>query len=317
MRDEHGVEDKEEAMNETAQDIVSDAEIERVHANANFGTQTKRGVVNDGVLKYAFGYEGGSTQIAILVEHGLIKKPKIMSSRSTLTQKGVRYLRAVFWAKVSESTHLADAIHPGPGHVMIRHDDGCSIAGKRTDIGFLICCECGAPAYGNGHVVRKTHEVLEDVAANMEAEAVTWENNANSGRMEDWVPAMCRANTFRRCAAMVRPAAASSPTHDTTCSVPGGHRYGPDGRCVWCDAEGPAPAKDPWVPVAEAPEEWRDGREILCFADGERVIARFMTSTEDGSQEWIVYQQLGEDALAVRFSDPTYLMLPPDPPKGD
>ena len=88
-------------------------------------------------------------------------------------------------------------------------------------------------------------------------------------------------------------------------------------RCVWCDAEGSAPARDLWVPVAEAPEEWRDGREILCFADGERVIARFMTSTEDGSQEWIVYQQLGEDALAVRFSDPTYLMLPPDPPKGD
>jgi hypothetical protein len=81
---------------ETVQDIISDEDISKVHANANFGSMSKRSVVDEGVLKYAFGYEGGHTQLQILLEHGLVKKPKPMSYKTTLTKKGQRYLRAAF-----------------------------------------------------------------------------------------------------------------------------------------------------------------------------------------------------------------------------
>ena len=39
-----------------ADEIITDEEIERVHANANFGPMDKRTVVNQGVLKCASGY---------------------------------------------------------------------------------------------------------------------------------------------------------------------------------------------------------------------------------------------------------------------
>jgi hypothetical protein len=80
----------------TPQEIISDARIREVHANANFGSQTPREVVNSGVLKYAFGYEGGSTMFAILREHKLIHTPSKPTTRSTLTAKGRAYLRAVY-----------------------------------------------------------------------------------------------------------------------------------------------------------------------------------------------------------------------------
>jgi hypothetical protein len=83
-------------MTELPSDIISDAEIERVHGYANFGGIKKRTVVDEGVLKYAFGYSGGSTQLSILLEHGLIRKPRSMHYDSDLTKKGKRYLRAVF-----------------------------------------------------------------------------------------------------------------------------------------------------------------------------------------------------------------------------
>jgi hypothetical protein len=77
------------------EEIISDAEIDRVHGHANFGTMPKRLVVDEGVLKYAFGYQSGSTQLDILIEHGLIHKPKPGSYYSTLTKKGQSYLRAM------------------------------------------------------------------------------------------------------------------------------------------------------------------------------------------------------------------------------
>lgn len=77
--------------------IVSDADIERVHGHANFGDMGKREVVNDGVLKYAFGFTGGHTQMTILVEHGLIRKPAPGKYSSGLTKKGQSYFRAVYW----------------------------------------------------------------------------------------------------------------------------------------------------------------------------------------------------------------------------
>lgn len=77
------------------EDIISDAEIERVHGNARFGPISKRRVVNEGVLKYAFGHSTGHTLLCILLEHGLIRQPKPGAYSSTLTKKGFRYLNAL------------------------------------------------------------------------------------------------------------------------------------------------------------------------------------------------------------------------------
>lgn len=80
----------------TTKALVSDEEIERVHANANFGSMSKRRVVDEGVLKYAMGYSGGATQLSILLEHGLVRRPKPCRYGSVLTVKGQRYLRAMY-----------------------------------------------------------------------------------------------------------------------------------------------------------------------------------------------------------------------------
>lgn len=75
----------------TEAELISDEDIERVHANANFGTPSKRDVVRFGVLKCASGYYQGSTSKAICIEHGLIR-----ASTYTLTKKGQKYLWAAF-----------------------------------------------------------------------------------------------------------------------------------------------------------------------------------------------------------------------------
>lgn len=80
---------------QTTSDIISNEEIERVHAHANFGSMSKRRVVDDGIIKAAYGYGTGHTQQQILLEHGLIEKPKPSSHRMVLTQKGYEYLRLV------------------------------------------------------------------------------------------------------------------------------------------------------------------------------------------------------------------------------
>ena len=69
-------------------EIVPDDEIEAVHGYANFGGMSKRRVVDEGVFKYAFGYTSGSTQLQILIEHGLIRTPKPGRYASSLTKKG-------------------------------------------------------------------------------------------------------------------------------------------------------------------------------------------------------------------------------------
>lgn len=85
-------------MSEAPETIITDAEITRVHANANFGGMTPREVVNDGVRKYAAGYQGGSTQLAILREHGLITAQKGCSYKANLTEKGKKYARSIYRA---------------------------------------------------------------------------------------------------------------------------------------------------------------------------------------------------------------------------
>ncbi len=77
------------------EDIISDEEIERVHANANFGCMSKRDVVNQGVLKCASGYYQGHTSTQIVTEHGLVSK------EYELTAKGRIYLWAAFASEIS------------------------------------------------------------------------------------------------------------------------------------------------------------------------------------------------------------------------
>lgn len=78
---------------DSVEDIISDEEIERVHANANFGGMGKRQVVNQGVLKCASGYSQGHTSMTICKEHGLI------TDKYRLTKKGKQYLWAAFNTK--------------------------------------------------------------------------------------------------------------------------------------------------------------------------------------------------------------------------
>lgn len=82
-------------MSDKPEDIISDEEIERVHANANFGSMSKRDVVNQGVLKCASGYYQGSTSTQIITDHGLV------DSKYRLTKKGKRYLWVAFASAIS------------------------------------------------------------------------------------------------------------------------------------------------------------------------------------------------------------------------
>lgn len=80
--------------------MISDEKIIQVHGSANFGGMTPREVVNDGVLKYAMGFTGGATQMAILRGHGLITKPK--GYRADLTKRGKEYLRHALDGRLDE-----------------------------------------------------------------------------------------------------------------------------------------------------------------------------------------------------------------------
>lgn len=75
--------------------IIPDAEIERVHGNANFGGTPKRQVVNEALLKAACGYSNGHTACQIIAEHGLVKAENRRGT-TALTPKGRRYLWAAY-----------------------------------------------------------------------------------------------------------------------------------------------------------------------------------------------------------------------------
>lgn len=91
---------------DTPQSIISDAQIEQVHAHANFGGMAKRQVVNEGVLKAAFGYGSGHTQMTILHEHGLIRDFRKAKGNMNLTAKGLKYLRAVYGSQFDQIKKL-------------------------------------------------------------------------------------------------------------------------------------------------------------------------------------------------------------------
>jgi len=71
-------------------EIVSDEELDRAYRNANFGTITKRNVIQFGVLKCASGYHQGYTSKSICEDLGLI------NTKYELTPKGCKYLWAAF-----------------------------------------------------------------------------------------------------------------------------------------------------------------------------------------------------------------------------
>ena len=86
----------------TAADIIPDEEI-AAHHFGRFGPGSDpRHVLDEGVLKSAFGYANGSTVCAILRRHGLT------NANHCLTKKGKMYLRALF-AGVSLERVLAFA----------------------------------------------------------------------------------------------------------------------------------------------------------------------------------------------------------------
>lgn len=95
-------------------EIVSDAEIVRVHGYANFGSMSPREVVNDGVLKTAVGYHCGHTQFSILREHGLVTKPRLGSYDAHLTKKGKAYARALYCRLAPPSVQPAETASPQP-----------------------------------------------------------------------------------------------------------------------------------------------------------------------------------------------------------
>lgn len=88
-------------------DIIGEKALKEVHGNANFGNMTPREVVNDGVVKYSMGYTGGSTQLKILREHGLITKPN--GYRANLTEKGKLYLRTLAAGNLPEIMKILNA----------------------------------------------------------------------------------------------------------------------------------------------------------------------------------------------------------------
>ena len=93
----------------TPEQIISDAAINRVHGYANFGEMSKRDVVTEGVIKYAFGYTSGHTQLMIILEHGLVHKPRPGKYQTTLTEKGRAYLRAVFGVRFCDVFAIVSA----------------------------------------------------------------------------------------------------------------------------------------------------------------------------------------------------------------
>lgn len=95
-------------MTATVQSIVSDKQVEDVHANANFGDRPKREVVNIGVVQAVLGYAMGHTMQQIITEHGLVKRSSGIYPK--LTVKGQKYLRALMGNRTSEIiSYIAEA----------------------------------------------------------------------------------------------------------------------------------------------------------------------------------------------------------------
>lgn len=74
----------------TVGELLSDAEISKAWANANFGDVGRRELIANTLLKCASGFVTGSTAKAIVSELGLT------TTKWTLTVKGKQYLWAAY-----------------------------------------------------------------------------------------------------------------------------------------------------------------------------------------------------------------------------
>ena len=77
----------------TPKELITDEDIERVHAHANFGDPRKRDVVDGALLKAVCKMHNGSTANNILAAHGLVKLA--YRRRPKLTDLGRKYLYAI------------------------------------------------------------------------------------------------------------------------------------------------------------------------------------------------------------------------------
>lgn len=76
--------------------IIPSSEVTRVHAHANFGSMTPREVIDEGIKKVLIGYSCGSTQEAILQEHGLVSFRNQRTRTLRVTAGGMNYARAMY-----------------------------------------------------------------------------------------------------------------------------------------------------------------------------------------------------------------------------
>jgi hypothetical protein len=158
-------------------EIISDEAVTSIHGNANFGSMTPRDVLADGVLKYAMGYSGGHTQLCILMEHKLIRKPKPGRYSSTLTKLGQKYLRAA-WpiAELRATAALSD--HPTV-KALVAEAEARVLEGLLTDstvqfaMGQRICCdgrECGCMGADVGSYIEYLAKAARAEAATIRKE---------------------------------------------------------------------------------------------------------------------------------------------------
>lgn len=80
----------------SVKDIVSDEDMAKAFANANFGRMAHRDVLKFAVLKCACGYYQGFTSRTIATELGLI------TWQYNVTKKGREYI----WAAFADGTHF-------------------------------------------------------------------------------------------------------------------------------------------------------------------------------------------------------------------
>lgn len=81
-------------------EIISDAEVDHVHGNANFGSTPKRDVIAHALLKTACGYSTGHTARTIIEEHGLVGSGGDLRKLPRLRKKGREYL----WAALGQNS---------------------------------------------------------------------------------------------------------------------------------------------------------------------------------------------------------------------
>jgi hypothetical protein len=75
----------------TTQDLITDAQINAVWENANFGDVPRRDIIDETILKCASGYHSGYTAQCIVRELGLVSPKKW-----ELTALGRKYLYEAF-----------------------------------------------------------------------------------------------------------------------------------------------------------------------------------------------------------------------------